>query len=129
MKYTFFLLLGIIVVGSGVLFFSSAPIPNTVTEEPIKKLMDTTGKQVIELVAKDGFTPRKSVAVAGKPAILRINTEGTFDCSSTVRIPSMNIVEQLPISGITDIDLGTPQAGTLNGTCGMGMYPFEIEFK
>ena len=87
------------------------------------------GKQIIEIQAKGGYTPRKSIAKAGIPTILRMNTKGTFDCSSFVRIPSMNISKSLPQSGVTDIDLGTQNAGTLNGSCGMGMYPFEIEFS
>ncbi len=115
---------------------------NTNTEtEPVTKdnkaeVKDTTDKsevnnssQVIEITAKGGYTPRVSVAKAGIHTILRINTNGTFDCSSSVRIPSMNIFKSLPPSGVTDIDLGTPQKGTLNGSCGMGMYPFEIEFQ
>lgn len=87
------------------------------------------GKQIIEIQAKGGYTPRKSIAKAGIPTVLRFNTNGTFDCSSSVRIPSMNIFKSLPQSGSTDIDLGTQKAGTLNGSCGMGMYPFEISFQ
>ncbi|MCX6753970.1 MAG: cupredoxin domain-containing protein [Candidatus Nomurabacteria bacterium] len=87
------------------------------------------GKQIIEIQAKGGYTPRKSIAKAGIPTILRMNTKGTFDCSSSIRIPSMNLFKSLPQSGVTDIDLGTQSAGTLNGSCGMGMYPFEIDFQ
>ncbi len=87
------------------------------------------GKQIIDLTAKGGYLPRKSTAKAGIPTILRVNTNGTFDCSSTVRIPSMDIAQNLSQSGVTDIDLGNPKAGLLNGTCGMGMYPFEIDFQ
>jgi uncharacterized protein len=87
------------------------------------------GKQIIEITAKGGYLPRKSVAKAGMPTILRFNTSGTFDCSSAVRIPSMNISKMLPQTGVTDIDIGSPTAATLRGTCGMGMYPFEIDFQ
>lgn len=87
------------------------------------------GVQIIEIQAKGGYTPRKSVAKANIPTILRFNTKGTFDCSSAVRIPSMNISQVLPQSGVTDIDLGTQKIGILEGSCGMGMYPFEIEFE
>lgn len=87
------------------------------------------GKQIIEIQAKGGYTPRKSIAKAGIPTILRMNTNGTFDCSSSIRIPSMNLFKSLPQSGVTDIDLGTQIAGTLNGSCGMGMYPFEVDFQ
>lgn len=87
------------------------------------------GKQIIEISAKGGYQPRKSVAKAGIPTIIRFDTQGTFDCSSAVRIPSMNISKNLPQTGSTDIDIGSQQVATLQGTCGMGMYPFEVEFK
>lgn len=87
------------------------------------------GKQIVEISAKGGYQPRKSIAKAGIPTIIRFNTSGTFDCSSSVRIPSMNISKSLPQSGTTDIDIGTQEVATLQGTCRMGMYPFEIQFK
>jgi plastocyanin domain-containing protein len=87
------------------------------------------GKQFIEISAKGGYLPRKSVAQAGIPTIIRFKTRGTFDCSSSIRIPSMNISKVLPNTGSTDIDLGVQPAGVLQGACGMGMYPFEVEFQ
>jgi plastocyanin domain-containing protein len=87
------------------------------------------GKQIIEIKAKGGFTPRVSIAKAGVPTVLRFSTSGTFDCSSSVRIPSMNISKSLPQTGTTDIEIGSSQLTTLQGFCGMGMYPFEIDFK
>ena len=87
------------------------------------------GKQIIDLTAKGGYSPSKSVAKAGVPTILRFTTNGTFDCSSSVRIPVMNLSQNLALSGKTDIDLGNPKEGILRGSCGMGMYPFEINFK
>ena len=87
------------------------------------------GKQIVEISAKGGYQPRKSIAKAGIPTVIRFDTNGTFDCSSSVRIPSMNISKVLPQTGSTDIDVGTQEITTLRGTCGMGMYPFEVEFK
>lgn len=87
------------------------------------------GKQIIEINAKGGYQPRKSVAKAGIPTIVRFNTKGTFDCSSSVRIPSMGISKYLPQTGSTDIDVGNAKLGLLQGSCGMGMYPFEINFE
>ena len=87
------------------------------------------GKQIIEMTAKGGYEPNKSVAKAGVPTILRFDTNGTFDCSSSVRIPSLNISQNLPISGKTDIDIGVQKVGNFQGTCGMGMYPFEVKFE
>jgi len=87
------------------------------------------GVQIIEITARGGYFPRKTQAQAGIPTVIRFNTQGTFDCSSSVRIPSMNISQILPQTGTTDIDIGSSGAQTLVGSCGMGMYPFEVEFK
>lgn len=86
-------------------------------------------EQIVEIKAKGGYTPEVSVAKAGVPTTLRINTSGTFDCSSQVRIPSMNISKALPPSGVTEIALGELKEGVLKGTCGMGMYPFQINVQ
>lgn len=102
---------------------------NTEDNPIVNNVSIIDGKQVIEIRAKGGYTPRVSIAKAKVPTILRFNTNGTFDCSSSVRIPSMGISKFLPQSGTTDIDLGIQKTGTLQGTCGMGMYPFEIEFQ
>lgn len=101
----------------------------TNTEVAVNNFTIVDGKQIIEIHAKGGFLPRKSIARAGMPTILRMNTSGTFDCSSVVLIPKLGINKVLPQSGITDIFLGVSKAGVLQGMCGMGMYPFEIEFK
>ncbi len=99
------------------------------TEVSINNVTVVDGKQIIEITAKGGYLPRKSIVSAGIPTVLRINTKGTFDCSSSVRIPSMDISQNLTPSGVTDIDLGTLSKGIIDGTCSMGMYPFEIEVK
>ncbi len=87
------------------------------------------GVQIIDIQAKGGYSPRKTEAVAGVPTIIRMNTKGTFDCSSALTIPSLGIQKNLPLSGTLDIPIGTPDAGPLFGSCDMGMYGFEITFK
>jgi plastocyanin domain-containing protein len=87
------------------------------------------GVQIIEINAKGGYQPRVSVAKAGVPTTIRFTTKGTFDCSSSVRIPSLNISKLLPSVGSTDVFLGEVKQGVLKGSCGMGMYPFEIQFQ
>ncbi|GMU73849.1 MAG: hypothetical protein AMXMBFR44_0480 [Candidatus Campbellbacteria bacterium] len=87
------------------------------------------GVQIVTIRAKGGYIPEKSVAAAGIPTTLRIVTNGTFDCSSIVRIPSIDLTEYLQPTGTLDIDLGTPAPGIFRGSCGMGMYPFEIDFQ
>ncbi len=124
------LIAGLLIAGSIVLTKNNSisQQPNKVAEN-IPNVSIVNGTQIIEIRAKGGYTPRISVARAGIPTTLRFNTNGTFDCSASVRLPSMGISEILPNSGTKDISLGSPKAGTLQGTCGMGMYPFEIQFQ
>lgn len=97
--------------------------------EPVNNVSIVDGKQIITITAKGGYKPQNSIATAGIPTVIRFDTRGTFDCSSSVSIPSMNISKVLPQTGSTDIDIGTPVVATLYGTCGMGMYPFSITFQ
>jgi hypothetical protein len=112
-------------------FWLSKSGGNTNQTNNVVKVNNVTivdGKQVIEIEARGGYQPRKSYAKAGIPTIIRFSTNGTFDCSSFVRIPSLNVSQSLPQTGKTDISIGSPQISTLKGSCGMGMYPFEVEF-
>lgn len=122
---------GIIIGGSIFLTRGNSSVSKNIPEvtSDAKNVTIVDGKQIIEIKAKGGYTPRISFAKADLPTILRFNTDGTFDCSSSVSIPSMKINKILPQTGFTDIDLGSSKLGTLNGTCGMGMYPFQIEFQ
>ena len=104
-------------------------VEQKVEEENVNNVSIVDGKQIIQIKAKNGFSPVHSFAKAGISTIVRVDTNGTFDCSSVMRIPSLNISKNLPMSGTTDVDLGIQNAGTLEGTCGMGMYPFDIKFE
>jgi plastocyanin domain-containing protein len=95
----------------------------------VQNVTITDNVQTVEIKAKGGYWPRKTVAKAGIPTVLRVNTTGTYDCSAAIRIPALSVAKMLPPNGVSNIDLGTPQAGKLSGTCGMGMYNFEIQFQ
>ena len=87
------------------------------------------GTQIITLTAKGGFSPSSIVATAGLPTELRVATNGTYDCSSVIVIPELGYQQTLQPTGTETIQLSAAQAqGTLEGTCGMGMYDFEITF-
>lgn len=128
MKTAIAIIIAVGIIGGAILLTKSGS-NNSQEASNISNVTIVDGKQIIEIKAKGGYLPRVSIAKADTPTILRINTKGTFDCSSSVRIPSMNISQVLPNSGTIDIDLGSPKFGVLNGSCGMGMYPFEIEFQ
>lgn len=120
-----------VLIGGAIYLTKSSTQPNqqtTLTEENLNtNIVD--GKQIIEINARGGYSPRIITAKAGMPTIVRFNTNNTFDCSASVRIPSMDIFKLLPNSGETDIDVGIQKTGALLGSCGMGMYRFEIDFK
>ena len=125
-----------IAVGVGVLiivgafFLREKPVDTTkVVPTDVTSNVTMEGeKQIVAIDAKGGYLPEVSAAKAGVPTIVRFNTTGTFDCSASVRIPSRDVSQVLPQTGTTDIDIGINQKGFLEGSCGMGMYPFQVEF-
>ena len=95
---------------------------------PTASIVD--GKQIIDITAKGGYSPRVVTAKAGVPTVLRVSTNGTFDCSASVVIPKLSYQKILQPTGTEDIAISAEQAqGTLQGLCGMGMYNFQIQFK
>jgi plastocyanin domain-containing protein len=123
------IIVAVVLIGGAFMFTKGTSQSQADTGAVANNVTVVDGKQIIEIHAKGGYQPRKSIAKAGMPTVLRFDTNGTFDCSSSVRIPSMNISKSLPQTGTTDIDVGTQEVATLQGTCGMGMYPFQVEFK
>jgi uncharacterized protein len=122
-----------IIVGSlliaGAIVLSSGKSGSSNNQANANNVSVVDGKQIITINTKGGYKPERSIAKAGLPTVIRFTTNGTFDCSSSVRIPSLGITKILPSNGNTDIDIGTPQVATLQGSCGMGMYRFEINFQ
>ena len=128
------IIFGFIVVGA--LFFGGYLVMNITDSEdttPVapagSNVSVVDGKQIIDLRAKGGYTPKVTVAKAGMPTILRVSTNGTFDCSSAIRISSLRVSQTLPMNGTTDIALGTLEPGVIQGNCSMGMYPFQIKVE
>lgn len=126
MKIVFGLIAAAAIVFSGYLLLQIGKPATEHQGAPANNVSIVDGQQIVEITAKAGYTPRVSEVKAGVPTILRVDTQGTFDCSSQIRVPSLDISRSLPPSGVTDIALGTLEAGVLQGTCGMGMYPFQL---
>lgn len=132
MKYLTIYIITIVAVGGAYLLLKDPTNQQNVqnyTPASVNNVSIVDGKQIITINAKGGYQPRKSLAKAGIPTVIRFNTSGTFDCSSSVRIPSLGIQKILPQNGNTDIDIGVPSVATLQGMCGMGMYRFEVDFQ
>ncbi len=87
------------------------------------------GIQVIDLLAKNGYSPNLIAAKAGMPTTLRVKTDGTYDCSASLTVPQIGYRKFLQPTGSEDIAISAAQAhGTLNGVCAMGMKSFKVQF-
>ena len=88
------------------------------------------GKQIITISAKGGYSPKVTTAKAGIPTVIKMDTQGTFDCTSALTIPALGYNKNLPPSGETLIDVPPQKAGTtMRGLCAMGMYNFSVNFN
>jgi plastocyanin domain-containing protein len=123
------IIVGALLIGGAIILSSKGSSSGSSNSANANNVSVVDGKQIITINVKGGYRPQQSIAKAGIPTVIRFATNGTFDCSSSIRIPSMGISKVLPQTGNTDIDLGTPQVTTLQGTCGMGMYRFEVDFQ
>lgn len=69
------------------------------------------GVQYITVTARGGYTPRSSTIKSGIPTKLIMETDNTYDCSSSLVIRSVGYRAMLPAIGETQIDLGAPKSG------------------
>jgi plastocyanin domain-containing protein len=132
-KNIFLAVFAVIILGGGLVWYAlSRTDKNGVQSnlEPSQNVSIVDGKQIIEITAKGGYAPRSTVAKAGIPTVLRVKTQGTFDCSSALTIPKLNYQKSLSATGVEEITVNPDQAqGTLQGMCSMGMYSFKIAFN
>lgn len=119
-----------LVVGLGFIFVGSSKSKNdTGTNQVVQNSEIKDGVQYITIDAKGGYSPKVSTGKAGIPTKLIVKTNGTYDCSASLVINSLNYKKILTQTGEEIIDLGIPKAGEpLQGVCGMGMYNFLINF-
>lgn len=124
-------LLVVILVISAVLIFSSLNNnSNGASMQNVNNVSLVDGKQVITINAKGGYAPKVTTAKAGIPTVIKVDTQGTFDCSSALTIPSLGYRKNLPPSGETLIDVPPQKTGTsMRGLCAMGMYNFTVNFN
>jgi plastocyanin domain-containing protein len=102
---------------------------NNETAETGQNIEIKDGIQYITVNAKGGYYPRITTAKAGIPTKLIMKTDGTYDCSSSLILRSIDYQKILPKTGEEIIDLGTPESGPFQGMCGMGMYNFVVNFE
>ncbi len=116
-----------LVVAIGIIFFGG----NKQTKNDQAQSVEIRdGVQYIRISAGGGYSPQMTKAKGGIPTKLIVKTNGTYDCSLSLAIHSINYQKVLPPTGEEVIDIGTPKTGEqFQGVCGMGMYSFEIDFS
>lgn len=88
------------------------------------------GVQYVTVTAGGGYYPKSTEITGGVPTKLVVKTNGTYDCSAALVVRSRGYEKMLDPTGEEVIDLGTPATGeTIQGTCSMGMYGFELKAK
>lgn len=134
---------GVVVLGSGLLSLNTGLVlagsPLTLSDA-YQSVVGTQPEVIADGRGPDGvqhftiearrtsYTPSRLRAQADVPTVVTFRTDGNQGCTSVTVIPSLAVTRSLPATGDTDIDLGTPAAGTLRYTCGMGMYSGTIRF-
>jgi plastocyanin domain-containing protein len=101
----------------------------TATQGISSNVSTLNGTQVVQITAKGGYAPRVTTASANTPTTINVMTNGTYDCSIALVVPSLGVRKTLPASGTTPIDVPPQAPGTtLKGLCSMGMYHFSVTF-
>ena len=112
-----------------VIFFTTRD-HNTPSTSDRTEVRLENGVQIIDVTAKGGYTPSFIKAQADLPTELHITTNGTYDCSSSLRIPALGYESLLKPTGTEIVSVPADRAnGVLKGTCAMGMYTFDVAFQ
>ena len=90
-------------IGGAIIFARNGAKTDTAVSQSNISIID--GKQIIEIDAKGGYSPSVTVAKADTPTIIKVKTQGTFDCSSALVIQSIGYRANLPPSGETLIEV------------------------
>jgi plastocyanin domain-containing protein len=72
MKTTIAIIIAVVIIG-GAIFLTKNTSNKQAVETPVQNVSVIDGKQIIEIKAKGGYTPRVSVAKANMPTILRFD--------------------------------------------------------
>ena len=79
------------------------------------------GPQEVRIVVQGGYQPAAFVVNAGRAVRLVFDRQEASGCSEEVVIPELGVRRYLPPFEQTVIDLGRPDAGSYEFTCGMSM--------
>ncbi len=118
-----FLIAGVFI--GGIVFMISSATEEVATQEQgsAANVSVVDGKQIIEITAKGVYSPKKTTAKANIPTVIKLKTNGTFDCTRSLNFPNLKLKKFLPPTGETLIELPEQKSGSLlTAACSMGMY-------
>lgn len=122
----FSILVSTILIATALVFVGSRKTPT----ETAPLALQEGERQIVDITARGGYSPRLVEAQAGKETLLRVTTKDTYDCSISLVIPKLKYDKFLSSTGVEEIIIPAEKAtGTLNGLCSMGMYSFKVVFK
>lgn len=125
-----FLLAGAIISGIVFLLSGGSGEAEVSGQDNTVNVSIVDGKQIVEITAKGLYSPKKTVAKANMPTIIKIKTDGTFDCTKSLNFPSLGLRKSLPPTGETLVELPEQKSGSVvKGVCTMGMYSFAVNFN
>ncbi|MDP3771930.1 MAG: cupredoxin domain-containing protein [bacterium] len=120
----------VVLIGGAIMLVRGNKDSDNTRSQSANNVSVVGSKQVIEINAKGGYAPRITTAKADTPTVIKLTTNGTFDCSSAVRIPGLGYHSNLPPSGETFVEVPPQKVGTtVQGLCAMAMYNFTVNFK
>lgn len=90
-------------------------------------VLDTSPRQLIELLVSDGYHPARVAAVAGIPIRLVFKRLDSDPCLDRVVFSAPHIERRLAPGSTTIVDLPAQRGGEIRFTCAMGRYRGRIE--
>ena len=127
------LILGVVSMDTGLnLVGSPVSISRVFASQTIEhaNILQSAESAVIQInVENSRYSPNVVYAQAGVPVRLELVTDNTQSCTRAFTIPSLDIAQILPKTGVVAIEIPAQKAGRLGFTCSMGMYSGEIIFQ
>jgi Cupredoxin-like domain len=96
-------------------------------EQPVRALLDPSGRQVVEITVRAGYRPGEILARAGLPLRIVFRREDEDVCTERVVFSAPRLERRLAPTGTTTVDLPAQPPGDIRFTCGMGRYRGHIE--
>ena len=107
-------------------------IPSESVSDPVAESPQTsaTAGEIFLNVNNDGYFPRTLGAPADTAVTLNLVTNQTYSCARDFVIPSLDVYQLLPDTGIMQVSIpAQPKGTTMFFTCSMGMYTGQIVFQ